>query len=396
MKLFNRVGITAVLVVGALYTGGVADAKPQPVHRGRCVRVGATALSRGVTVRCTKTVKGKKMWRVVVPATSTTSTSSTTTTVAVVVPSVSLTSTMISGGTYPKAAVVTTNVAGKVYFIEGASTVKTVSDITSAPINRWASAKIVAANTPTTITFDVGVLINGYYRVYVANNQGVLSAAALNKVTISITRISNVAVTTTTLPLACAAGGICVFGDTGPGGGIVFYVHAAGGTFTCGAARASRCTYLEAAPTNWLIGTTGDPAREWATGTNQSISVGSTSFAIGAGYANSLLVVAQVNNVAASSAAALAREYSGGSKTDWFLPSKDELNELCKYARQQTTGTGTVCATSGPLRPGFSASHYWSSSERVASDAWDQHFNFGSQANATKDFALKVRPVRAF
>ena len=388
MKLFNRVGITAVLVVGALYTGGIADAKPQPVHSGRCVRVGATALSRGVAVRCTKTVKGKKMWRVVVPATPTTSTSSTTTSVVVVVPSVSLTSTMISGGTYPKAAVVTTNVVGTVYFIEGASTVNTVSDITSAPINRWASAKIVAANTPTTITFDVGVLINGYYRVYVANNQGVLSAAALNKVTISITRISNVVLT-------CATGGTCVFGDTGPGGGIVFYVHAAGGTFACGTTLASQCKYLEAAPTNWLSGTTGDPGRGWSGNSSQAIGTTARGTVVGTGYKNTTAMIAQSSS--ANKAGTIAVAYRGpNNKSDWFLPSQDELNELCKYANNRTTGITTALCTTGSLRPDFRDDTYWSSSEDDAGVAWGQDFYFGTQVSRSKANGHYVRPVRAF
>ena len=63
---------------------------------------------------------------------------------------------------------------------------------------RWTSG-VVAANTPTSIALDVDVLTNGYYRVFVANSQGVLSAPAFNKVTISISRASDVVATTTTV-----------------------------------------------------------------------------------------------------------------------------------------------------------------------------------------------------
>lgn len=48
--------------------------------------------------------------------------------------------------------------------------------------------------------------------------------------------------------LSCAQGGVCAVGDTGPGGGIVFYVQASGGTFTCGSTLASTCKYLEVPP----------------------------------------------------------------------------------------------------------------------------------------------------
>ena len=59
----------------------------------------------------------------------------------------------------------------------------------------------------------------------------------------------------TVTALTCATGGSCIVGDTGPGGGKVFYVRADGGTFTstgsdCGTA----CKYLEAAPTDQSAG----------------------------------------------------------------------------------------------------------------------------------------------
>jgi len=115
-------------------------------------------------------------------------TTSTTSTTAVVVPSVSLSTTWIQSITFPKAVTVTANVAGTIYFAEGAFVVKTVSDITSAPSYRWAKGTVASANTPTSIAIDVDALTNGYYRVYVANSQGVLSAPATNIVTISVPR----------------------------------------------------------------------------------------------------------------------------------------------------------------------------------------------------------------
>jgi hypothetical protein len=65
----------------------------------------------------------------------------------------------------------------------------------------------------------------------------------------------------------------------------------------------------------------------------------------------------------AQGAAKLAESYQGGAKRDWFLPSKDELNELCKYASRQTTGnTGTSCQIAENLREGFeNSTGYWSS-----------------------------------
>jgi hypothetical protein len=74
-------------------------------------------------------------------------------------------------------------------------------------------------------------------------------------------------------------------------------------------------------------------------------------------------------------AAGVAWAYTNNSKTDWFLPSKNELNELCKYARTQTTGnTATLCDTPGAIGSGFSSGFYWSSSEIDDNDAWSQVF----------------------
>ena len=132
-------------------------------------------------------------------------TSTPTATTAVVVPKVSLTATWIQSITFPKAVTVTANVAGTIYFAEGAFVVKSVADITSAPSHRWAKGTVTSANTPTSIAIDVDALANGYYRVFVANSQGVLSEPATNIVTISVPRTptaAEIAAGTTTTTVA--------------------------------------------------------------------------------------------------------------------------------------------------------------------------------------------------
>ena len=333
----------------------------------------------------------------------------TTPTTAGLVPSVSLSATLIDSGKFPKAAVVTTNVAGTVYFIEGASPVNTVSDITSARFERWTSG-VVAANTPTSIALDVDVLSNGYYRVFVANGQGVLSAPAFNKVTISIPRISNVAITSTTAPLSCAAGGVCDYGDTGPGGGVVFYVASSNFTST-GSTCNTACKYMEAATTDQSTGivwaTTApkcwNTAAPTGDGSNnnscQSFSIYSphdtpnqaasrtAATAIGKGMANTNAIYDRFNSagdaVATNTyAAGVAYAYANSGKTDWHLPSKAELNEL--YNKRTTVG-------------GFSSAFYWSSSEDAPTLAWTVGFDGTSYYSYAKNgTSVRVRPVRAF
>ncbi|MEI6743537.1 MAG: fibronectin type III domain-containing protein, partial [bacterium] len=59
------------------------------------------------------------------------------------------------------------------------------------------------------------------------------------------------ATTNTTVAASCAAGGTCRVGDTGPGGGKVFYV-APTSFVSAGSACDTRCKYLEAAPIGWI------------------------------------------------------------------------------------------------------------------------------------------------
>jgi hypothetical protein len=202
-----------------------------------------------------------------------------------------------------------------------------------------------------------------------------------------------------------------VVGDRGPGGGEIFYVAAT--PFACGPTRATICTYLEAAPSGWNTG--ADPRRSWAQPTpvdyqSAEISNGTspetaTATAIGWGYRNTRAIILQGNTATATSAAALADSYtvtvSGVLYDDWYLPSKDELNQMCKWVRGVAwTSNATVC-TGGTINTGLGATgfqddNYWSSSERTAFDSWRQFFYDGSQPGAGKDAGFLVRPVRAF
>ena len=199
---------------------------------------------------------------------------------------------------------------------------------------------------------------------------------------------STTSTTSTTIPLTCATGGTCVIGDTGPGGGKVFYD--AGATKPWG-------RYLEAAPTDYKEEITDERATaQWGC---FAVLVPGTSLEIGTGRANTKIITDKlcIGTDTRPIAASIAKTYNGGGKTDWFLPSRDELNELCKYARTQTTGTSSViCNNSGSLRDGFADSAYWSSSGYSEYSAWHQYFNTGPRYANFKSLTLYVRPVRAF
>ena len=200
----------------------------------------------------------------------------------------------------------------------------------------------------------------------------------------------------------CAQGGVCQVGDIGPGGGIVFYV--ASGTFTqtgaTGTMCANSCKYLEAAPSGWNTGS--DPNRSYNSD-NGTVGVNARGTAIGSGYRNSLTIATSYADTS-TSAAALARSYRGGTKQDWYLASKDELNQLCKWVRGQAWGSdATICDNSGTINSGaasgYGAATYWSSTENVGNlfTAWWQSFVSGEQSTVEyKMNARLVRPIRAF
>ncbi len=120
----------------------------------------------------------------------------------------------------------------------------------------------------------------------------------------------------------------------------------------------------------------------WAISAYQSTSVpGGTSTIIGTGSANTDKIISQ-NGAGTTYAAGLARAYNGGFYSDWYLPSKDELNKLFAL---KGLGFGS-----------FSANNYWSSSENNASNPWYQNFTSGNQSFNPKGYPYYVRAVRAF
>ena len=176
-------------------------------------------------------------------------------------------------------------------------------------------------------------------------------------------------------------------GDIGPGGGLVFLIS--GGK-----------TY-EMAPKTWWFGV--DAMEDWCSDLTNSVATGT---GVGTGSANTTAMLTNAPPFVACtlSAANYMRAYPGtdSSVGQWFLPSQDELNAMCNYSRNPTAPPTGTCT--GPQNPdfassayGFVGSNYWSSSQYSATFAWYQEMAGGVQkSDGYKDFALRVRPVRAF
>jgi hypothetical protein len=257
------------------------------------------------------------------------------------------------------------------------------------------SNTIASSSAEVTATVSSGGTLVGTTNAYASSGVATFANLGIDGsigTTYTITyTVSGLTVATETVSptgITCDGSFTCQVGDTGPGGGKIFYV--ASTYFTQVGAAGSMCTtnckYLEAAPNTWGVGGSSDPTKTWATGSNQTAVVtGADGTAIGTGYKNSLDIVAQTGNLADSSAAVLARSYNsillGVNYGDWFLPSKDELNQL--NLQRITVG-------------GFVNTSYWSSSEANANSAWYQALDGVTQKDAPKTNPLYVRPVRAF
>ncbi len=182
---------------------------------------------------------------------------------------------------------------------------------------------------------------------------------------------------------------VYAIGDTGPAGGTIFILPSSqgglGGEF-----------YYEAAPATWYGGL-GDPAKEWCD--LHSTFLEATATAIGEGVENTLAMDEACESGAGNTAADYEAIVGSTTYSDWFLPSKDELNQLCRYARGQVENAER-CDGAGDLATSFVADDYWSSSEVNDDNAWAQAFTDGehydSSDESSKSMANYVRPVRAF
>ena len=141
--------------------------------------------------------------------------------------------------------------------------------------------------------------------------------------------------------------------------------------------------------TQGLIAATTDQSAAgicWCNGEPPFIETGATATAIGTGLANTNTIITSQGGTATSYAAGLARAYTGGGYSDWYLPSKDELYKL--YLNRVAVG-------------GFASVDYWSSSEYMhpehADEAWAYDFHYYHENDhIRKGAGVRVRAVRAF
>ena len=197
-------------------------------------------------------------------------------------------------------------------------------------------------------------------------------------------------------------------GDIGPSGGIIFYdagsAQVSSYVDSTGKAVIYAWRYLEATPTDLSITQDGKEVslfkfyyyRDPSTGNDTQV-VKSNNTAIGTGRSNTRAIVNAVGNAAYVSesrwestvtneiyAAKVCDGFEYGGCKDWFLPSKDELEEM--YNQKSKLGTFNT------------SDFYCTSSESSTSTGymWAQYFDgVGKQTTTNRDNKVRIRPVRA-
>jgi uncharacterized repeat protein (TIGR02543 family) len=163
-------------------------------------------------------------------------------------------------------------------------------------------------------------------------------------------------------------------GDTGPGGGKIFYVSTAGFTVQMqDPAQNYTAYYLEGSSSPITTTNLG-----WMSSNFYSTNM-ATEEAIGTGRKNTALILARDPNAPAAKA---CNVLDVNGKTDWFLPSRDELDQL--YANKQHFSlVGTQV-------------NFWSSSQQNSTSVYYRDFNGGTTTATSKTSNVGVFAIRAF
>ena len=161
-------------------------------------------------------------------------------------------------------------------------------------------------------------------------------------------------------------------GDSGPAGGLIFYVNPN--------YRADGWRYLEASPVDQSAGA------PWGCFRNRIAGAAGTT--VGTGRQNTRDILSACDK--AGTAARLCAEYRLNGINGWFLPSLDELALMYRNLR----AAGAVRSFDASVADNFT---YWTSSQQTADMA--SHIDFadnGRQHFDDKDFPRRVRAIRAF
>jgi hypothetical protein len=166
-----------------------------------------------------------------------------------------------------------------------------------------------------------------------------------------------------------------VIGSLGPAGGHIFYDKGS---------LSDDWRYMEVAPT------CSEFNAEWGT---YRLDVADTQMTIGSGKKNTELIIEKLSRLGESGRATqMCKVLNINGFSDWFLPSKDELNLVYEELHKRSIGG----FGQGTNEVSWMNWFYWSSSQGYTDNAWYQCFASGYQGSNYKNYRNRVRAVRCF
>ena len=147
--------------------------------------------------------------------------------------------------------------------------------------------------------------------------------------------------------------------------------------------------YLDPSGCHGLISTTTDQSTgiQWYNGSD--VDTYAYGNGIGSGDGNSQGIRRWQGTCSSCYASELCQDLNSGGYTDWYLPSKYELNLMYQNIGQgNALGLGNI--------GNFPNSIYWSSTEYNKSSAWWIFFSNGNQGDGLKVNGFSVRAIRSF
>ena len=421
MKGLFRSTVRACLLAGVVWVNSGFAVVSGTVAKpgGVCSKAGASVVSQSVSLVCKKVASGKLVWRAVKASSVTPVANEVMTSSA----SVTTAPRVVSASSATGNAVITIADMSPDTGIYAVQWVSAGQGFNSYQMYRTTSKTMTVPYLACTRSYTLRVFVMAADWLLADGHQ--TQNVTPHSQTFDLTMPACVSTAPGVTALTCATGGTCDVGDTGPGGGKVFYVSATNFTST-GSDCNTACKYLEAAPADqsagivWATTTTNCYANNSNTG-NQNCQTNSiysgtgqaekftASEAIGMGMSNTVAIVARHDAATPSVsktlyAAGLADSYSVNGKTDWHLPSRLELNQLCRYAGNQTVdNAATSCGVAvGAVKTGFETGRLWNSSESALNGASNTNFwadgirIYGFWASIQKSNTIHVRAVRAF
>lgn len=155
--------------------------------------------------------------------------------------------------------------------------------------------------------------------------------------------------------------------------------------------------YLDASGCHGLIAAPSDQSTGivWWNGSN--VDTYAYGNGIGAGEGNSQGIRRWQGECASCNASELCQDLYLGGYSDWYLPSKYELNLMWSNLAD-SDGNGQNNGPADPNNIGNFPNNrrYWSSTEYDTNNAWRQSFYSGAQDDWGKTSTGAVRAVRAF